>query len=88
LEAFTYRDGVRFAKLREILLQRLRCGQRAEVLSLGGGKANHSLRNKRRRIAGSSSGDPSYLPARTHKSLPRCYPAGLVEQTKLLLSLL
>ena len=37
LEAFTYRDGVRFANGREILLQRLRCGQRAEVLSLGGG---------------------------------------------------
>jgi len=38
LEAFTYRDGVRFANGREILLQRLRCGQRAEVLNLGGGE--------------------------------------------------
>ena len=37
LEAFTYRDGVRFANGREILLQQLTCGQRAEVLSLGGG---------------------------------------------------
>ena len=36
LEAFTYRDGVRFANGREILLQQLTCGQRAEVLSLGG----------------------------------------------------
>ena len=36
LEAFTYRDGVRFASGREILLQQLTCGQRAEVLSLGG----------------------------------------------------
>jgi hypothetical protein len=36
LEAFTYRDGIRFANGREILLQRLTCGQRAEVLSLGG----------------------------------------------------
>jgi hypothetical protein len=36
LEAFTYRDGVRFGNGSEILLQRLRCGQRAEVLSLGG----------------------------------------------------
>ena len=38
LEAFTYRDGVRFANGREILLQQLTCGQRAEVLSLGGGE--------------------------------------------------
>ena len=37
LEAFTYRDGVRFANGREILLQQLMCGQRADVLSLGGG---------------------------------------------------
>ena len=38
LEAFTYRDGVRFANGREILLQQLTCGQRADVLSLGGGE--------------------------------------------------
>ena len=37
LEAFTYRDGVRFTNSREILLQQLTCGQRAEVLSLTGG---------------------------------------------------
>ena len=37
LEAFTYRDGVRFANGREILLQQLTCGQRAAALSLGGG---------------------------------------------------
>ena len=37
-EAFTYRDAVRFANGREILLQQLTCGQRAEVLSLGGGE--------------------------------------------------
>jgi hypothetical protein len=36
LEAFTHRDGVRFANGREILLQQLTCGQGAEVLSLGG----------------------------------------------------
>ena len=36
LEAFTFRDGIRFANGREILLQQLTCGQRAEVLSLGG----------------------------------------------------
>ena len=35
-EAFTYRDAVRFGNGREILLQHLRCGQRVEVLSLGG----------------------------------------------------
>ena len=34
LEAFAYRDGVRFANGREVLLQRLQCGQRVEVLSL------------------------------------------------------
>jgi hypothetical protein len=38
LEAFTYRDGVRFANGREILLQQLTCGQRAEVMSLGAGE--------------------------------------------------
>ena len=38
LEPFTYRDGVRFANGREILLPELTCGQRAEVLSLGGGE--------------------------------------------------
>jgi hypothetical protein len=38
LETFTYRDGIRFANGREILLQQLTCGQRAEVLSLGGGE--------------------------------------------------
>jgi hypothetical protein len=37
LEAFTYRDAVRFANGQEILLQGLQCGQRVEVLSLGGG---------------------------------------------------
>jgi hypothetical protein len=36
LEAFTFRDGIRFANGREILLQQLTCGQRAEVLSMGG----------------------------------------------------
>ena len=33
-EAFRYRDAVRFGNGREILLQRLPCGQRVEVLSL------------------------------------------------------
>ena len=35
-EAFAYRDAVRFANGREILLQRLEPGQRVDVLSLGG----------------------------------------------------
>jgi hypothetical protein len=35
LEAFTHRDAVRFANGRELLLQRLSCGQRLRVLSLG-----------------------------------------------------
>ena len=34
--AFIYRDAVRFANGREILLQDLRCGQRVDVLSLSG----------------------------------------------------
>ena len=34
MEAFHYRDAVRFANGREILLQCLPCGQRVEVLSL------------------------------------------------------
>jgi hypothetical protein len=46
LEAFTYRDGVRFASGREILLQQLRCGQRAEVLSLGGGEEEPKPRRR------------------------------------------
>jgi len=33
-EAYQYRDAVRFRNGREVLLQRLRCGQRLEVLSL------------------------------------------------------
>jgi hypothetical protein len=34
-EAYHYRDAVRFRNGREVLLQRLRCGQRVKVLSLG-----------------------------------------------------
>jgi hypothetical protein len=33
-EVFTYRDGLRFANGKELLLQNLRCGQRVDVLSL------------------------------------------------------
>ena len=35
-EAFNYRDAVRFSSGREILLQYLQCGQRVDVLTLGG----------------------------------------------------
>ena len=43
LEAFAYRDGVRFANGREVLLQRLHCGQRVEVLSLDAGQSEPDL---------------------------------------------
>ena len=43
LEAFAYRDGVRFANGREVLLQRLQCGQRVEVLSLDSGESKLEL---------------------------------------------
>ena len=33
-EAYQYRDAVRFRNGREVLLQRLKCGQRVKVLSL------------------------------------------------------
>lgn len=33
-DAFTYRDGVRFANGREVLLQQLECGQQVTVLKL------------------------------------------------------
>jgi hypothetical protein len=33
-EAYRYRDAVRFRNGREVLLQRLKCGQRVKVLSL------------------------------------------------------
>ena len=33
-EAYEYRDAVRFRNGREVLLQRLKCGQRVKVLSL------------------------------------------------------
>jgi hypothetical protein len=36
LEVFRHRDAVRFSNGKEILLQRLQCGQRVEVVNLGG----------------------------------------------------
>ena len=44
-EAYQYRDAVRFQNGREILLQRLGCGQQVEVLSLASG----DIPEKRRR---------------------------------------
>ena len=44
-EAYQYRDAVRFQNGREILLQRLACGQQVEVLSLASG----DIPEKRRR---------------------------------------
>jgi hypothetical protein len=42
-EAFAYRDAVRFVSGREILLQRLPCGLKVEVLSLGGSEESGSV---------------------------------------------
>ena len=42
-EAFAYRDGVRFANGRAVLLQRLQCGQRVEVLSLDSEESESEL---------------------------------------------
>jgi len=42
LEAFAYRDGVRFANGREVLL-RLQCGQRVDVLSLDSEESGSEL---------------------------------------------
>ena len=48
-EAYQYRDAVRFQNGREILLQRLGCGQQVEVLSLASGdipEKRHQWREK------------------------------------------
>ena len=50
-EVFTYRDAVRFANGRVLLLQDLRFGQRVDVLSLSPGdgadeKAKHQMREE------------------------------------------
>jgi hypothetical protein len=43
LEEFAYRDGVRFANGREVLLQHLKCGQCVEVLSSDSGQPGPEL---------------------------------------------
>jgi hypothetical protein len=42
-EEFAYRDGVRFANGRAVLLQRLQCGQRVDVLSLDSEESESEL---------------------------------------------
>ena len=46
-EAYQYRDAVRFRNGREVLLQRLRCGQRVEVLSLCSGESREDEYQRR-----------------------------------------
>jgi hypothetical protein len=51
IEAFRYRDAVRFANGKEVLLQLLRFGQRVDVLSLSSAAAaekqtNHQMREE------------------------------------------
>jgi hypothetical protein len=48
-EAYQYRDAVRFQNGREILLQRLSCGQQVEVLSLASGDIPEKIPKKRHR---------------------------------------
>src|SRR5260370_28244679 len=45
-EAYQYRDAVRFQNGREILLQRLGCGQQVEVLSLASGDIPEKRRSR------------------------------------------
>ena len=47
-EAFRYRDAVRFSNGREILLQRLPCGVRVEVLSLDSAEKVEAQRERPR----------------------------------------
>jgi hypothetical protein len=44
--SYQFRDAVRFSNGREILLQTLQCGQRAEVLSLAAGDFEHEERQR------------------------------------------
>jgi hypothetical protein len=46
-EAYQYRDAVRFRNGREVLLQRLRCGQQVEVLSLSSGNTREEEHRRR-----------------------------------------
>ena len=46
-EAYQYRDAVRFRNCREVLLQRLRCGQRVQVLCLCSDESQEEERQRR-----------------------------------------
>ncbi len=43
---YQYRDAVRFSNGREILLQKLHCGQQVDVLSLSSGDFEHEERHR------------------------------------------
>jgi hypothetical protein len=53
-EVYQYRDAVRFQNGREVLLQRLRCGQRVDVLSLSSSEFDsgpqHRIEEEYRRV--------------------------------------
>jgi hypothetical protein len=51
VEAFQYRDAVRFANGREIRLQELACGQRVDVLSLDSAPSERAELDERREVA-------------------------------------
>jgi hypothetical protein len=58
-EAFRYRDAMRFANGREILLQQLAFGQRAQVLSLSSADSEQAEPDERSEIAALHSAELS-----------------------------
>jgi len=56
-EAFRFRDAVRFANGKEIVLQHLQCGQRVEVLSLRGSEEEMEPQVEERDYRHSLQGD-------------------------------
>lgn len=55
-QAFRYRDALRFANGRELLLQRLPCGQQVEVLSLGGAEEETQVQEVKSGVLASFGG--------------------------------
>ena len=47
-EAYQFRDAVRFTNGREVLLQRLKCGQRVEILNLCSDDSREEERQRRK----------------------------------------
>ncbi len=47
---YTYRDAIRFKNGQELLLQRVREGQRVKVLDLSSAEASEPIRNERREL--------------------------------------